>query len=234
MEPYTQRLCILILSVITLTPKQKMALTFTLRGVETKNTMNLSKKTTAATGKPSERLIKSTKSLIIKAPTKEHSFFERSSLRSSLRLRFNEVLVNKRGEEYPLDCNYGCDWCRRHFETPPMGIPLSFRLGEDGISRYQCDGYFCCFECTLAFIRKDNHAYARGRDPLFRDSEPLLKNMYAKLHPGKKLLEAVDWRLLRDNGGDISQQEEETARQTPYIRTANVKLTPMAVVYQQY
>jgi len=212
-----------------------MSLSFTLRGVELKNTtMNLSKKMAAPGGKPCERLIKSTKSLIIKAPTKEHAFFERSSLRSSLRSRFNEVLVNKKGEEYPTDCNYGCDWCRRHFETPPMGVPLNYRLGEDGIYRYQCDGYLCCFECTLAFIRRDNSAYVRGRDPLFRDSEPLLKNMFAKLYPGKKLHEAVDWRLLRDNGGDISQQEEESACHNPYLRTANVKLTPMSVVYQQY
>lgn len=211
-----------------------MSLPFTLRGVETKNTMNLSKKPTTGNAKPSERLIKSTKSLVIKAPTKENSFFERSGLRSSLRSRFNEVLVNRKGEEYPLDCTYGCDWCRRAFETPPMGVPLNYRLGVDGIYRYQCDGYFCSFACTLAFIRRDNSAYAGGRDPLFRDSEPLLRNMFAKLYPGKKLYEAIDWRLMRDNGGDITQQEEDHAQKTPYIRTANVKLTPMAVTYQQY
>jgi len=210
-----------------------MSLTFTLKGVDSKTTSNI-KRSLPTGGKPSERLIKSTKSLIIKAPAKEHSFFERSNIRSSLRSRFNEVLVNKKGDEYPSDCNYPCDWCRRQFETPPMGIPLNYRLGRDGIYRYQCDGYHCSFECALAFIRKDNCAYARGRDPLYRDSEPLLRNMFAKLYPGRKLYEAIDWRLMRDNGGDISQQEEETTRQTPYIRTANVKITPMSVTYQQY
>ena len=211
-----------------------MSLTFTLKGVDAKNTMNLTKKTTVSSSKPTERLIKSTRSLIIKAPTKEHSFFERSNLRGALRSRFNEVLVTKKGEEYPIDCNYGCDWCRRHFETPPLGIPINYRLGADGVYRYQCDGYHCSFECALAFIRRDNSSYARGRDPLYRDSEPLLKNMFAKLYPNKKLLEAIDWRLMRDNGGDITQQEEEVARQTPYIRTTNVRITPMAVSYQQY
>jgi hypothetical protein len=225
---------VLIVLALFLLPRNYMSLTFTLRGVDTKGTTNLQKKQAAGTSKPSERLIKSTKSLIIRAPTKEHSFFERSALRTSLRSRFNEVLVNKRGDEYPLDCHYGCDWCRRQFETPPLGIPLNYRLGEDGAYRYQCDGYHCSFECALAFIRRDNTALPRRRDVLYRDSEPLLKNMFHKLYPDRKLYEAVDWRLMRDNGGDLSQQEEESARITPYTRTANVKLTPMAVVYQQY
>ena len=210
-----------------------MSLTFTLKGVDSKNTSTI-KRALPLGGKPSERLIRSTKSLVIKTPVKEHSYFERSNLRSTLRCRFNEVLVNKKGEDYPLDCNYGCDWCRRHFETPPLGIPLNYKLNVDGIYRYQCDGYHCSFECALAFIRKDNSAYVRGRDPLYKDAEPLLRNMFAKLYPTKDLHEAIDWRLMRDNGGDIVQQEEEAAQQTPYIRTANVRLTPMAVSYQQY
>lgn len=204
-----------------------MSLLFTLRGVDTKKGSTL-KRTTVPT---TERLIKSTKTLVIKAPNEKHSFFERSNIRGTLKTRFNEVLTTKQGEEYPIECQYPCDWCRKHFESPPIGIPLNYKIGSDGIFRYQCDGYCCSFECALAVIRSDNSAYARGRDPLYRDAEPLLKNVYAKLYPDKKLVPALDWRLMRNNGGDITQSEEHHHSQ--YVRTCNLKMVPIGVTYQQ-
>jgi hypothetical protein len=136
------------------------------------------------------------------------------------------VFVNKSGEEYPDGCNYPCDYCRRQFDTAPMGVPLSYQKQHTGVNAYKCDGYLCCFECVLAFIRTEG-----CRDPLYTDSENLLRNMFAKLYPGRKLRMQQDWRLLRDNGGDTT--DEEAARFTPYVRTANVKLTPMSVIYQR-
>lgn len=206
-----------------------MSLTFTLKGVDTKNTMTLNKRSGS---RVVDGLIKSTKPLVIKAPKPEANLFERSNLRNCLKARFNEVLINKKGEEYPVDANYPCDWCRRQFDDKPLGIPLSYCVREDGAYIYKCDGYFCSFECSLAFVRRDASGYAHRRDPLYRHSESLLKSMFDKLYPGSKLREAPDWRLLRDNGGDLG--DEEVAKRSRYYRTANVKLTPMSVLYQQY
>lgn len=207
-------------------------LSFTLRGVEKSSGtgMVLSKKTSGRPG--TEKLIKSTKSLVIKTTKPESSFFDRSNLKNCLRARFNDVLVNKKGVEYPSDCRYPCDWCRRQFDHEPLGIPLSYRKREDGTNAYTCDGWLCSFECTLAFVRRDASAYAGGRDPLYRDAEAFLFNLFTKLYPTRKLRAAPDWRLLRDNGGDLG--DGDAAKFTPYIRTANVKITPMSVIYQQY
>lgn len=202
-----------------------MSLTFTLHGVETKPTTTLSK-----SGR-SEKLIKSTRSLVIKQARPDNPFFDRSNISSALKCRFNDVMVNKKGEEYPLDCNYGCDWCRRQFDTPPLGIPLTYRKKDNGVNAYTCDGYHCSFECVLASIRNEVSKSLRMRYPLYKDSEYILQNMFNKLYPGQKLKPQQDWRLLRDNGGDST--DEEVAKFTPYVKTPNVKLTPMSVVYQQ-
>jgi len=206
-----------------------MSLTFTLKGVETKNSVTLAKRNGV---RATDKLIKSAKPLVIKTPKTEPSFFDRSNLKNALKARFNEVLVGKKGEEYPVDCHYPCDWCRRQFDCMPLGIPINYRLRDNGLHAYKCDGYLCSFECALAFVRRDASGSHHRRDPLYRDSEALLKSMFVKLHGDKKLREACDWRLLRDNGGDLG--DEEAAKFTRYYRTPNVRVTPMSVVYQQY
>jgi len=198
-------------------------LSFTLHGVDDKFETGLLK-----SKKPLDKLIKSNKSLALKGG--KASFQDRTGLSQDLLGRFNEVLKNKKGIGYPEECCYPCDWCRRRFDTAPLGIPLSYRINEQGSYVYLCDGYLCSFECALAFIRRDNSAYAYGRDPLYQESEVLLMNLFSKLYPDKVLREAQDWRLLRDNGGDLT--DEEGAKFTPYVRTANIVVIPATVLYQ--
>lgn len=68
---------------------------------------------------------------------------------------------------------------------------------------YVVDGMFCSFNCVMAYIE------ANQRDPFYRDSEYLLRNMYRAL-TGKEmpiLTTAPHWRLLKCYGGAMSIDE---------------------------
>lgn len=179
-----------------------------------------------------KNLIKSTKKLVVKSkPT--NPLQEKGTLRILLKSRFNEVFVNKKGEEYPYECKYGCDWCRRSFDHSPMGIPLKYTRLINGEGFYKMDGWLCSFECSLAFVRNENLKSTSNADSLYRESEHLLFSLYNKLYPdGAGLKPAPDWRLFRDNGGDLDDQDLTSAKQHTYFRTANIKIAPMCVVYQ--
>ena len=171
--------------------------------------------------KPIDKLIKSTKSLVIK--NKGEISIDKNNFKHHLKQSFGSVLVNKNGAEYPDDCKYLCFWCRKNIQGNPMGVPISVFILPDGTKQYICDGWLCGFECTLAFIRK-------YKDPLYINSEVLLTNLFYKLYPGKELKEAVDWRLLKRNGGDLD--DSEASKCTQYHRTTNIRLTPVSVYYQ--
>ncbi|KAI9190672.1 uncharacterized protein BJ171DRAFT_591342 [Polychytrium aggregatum] len=56
-----------------------------------------------------------------------------------------------------------CWWCAHHIEGNPVGYPTKMR-GE----KYECRGYFCSFECAMAYVR----------DKPCKQSIPLLGSMY--------------------------------------------------------
>uniref|UniRef100_A0A6C0KED2 Uncharacterized protein n=1 Tax=viral metagenome TaxID=1070528 RepID=A0A6C0KED2_9ZZZZ len=68
---------------------------------------------------------------------------------------------------------------------------------------YLTDGCFCSFNCTLAFIKDNNH------NLFYKDSQSLLHSLYYQLIGKKvgKLLPSPHWRLLKDFGGNMSIQE---------------------------
>lgn len=195
---------------------------FTLKGVETgKNPGGI------------KNLIKSTKKLIMK-PKQDGILQERAGFHSILKTRFNIAFLDKKGEEYPIDCTYPCDWCRRYFEHVPVGIPIKYNKLVNGESHYFMDGWLCSFECALAFVFNENLKSSRFSDPIYKDSEYLIVNLYNKLYPGSEpLKKAPDWRLFRDNGGDLDELElSGEYKQHIYYRTPNVKITPLCVIYQ--
>lgn len=127
-----------------------------------------------------------------------------------------------------------CCWCRKKF-TPneaPVGIPTYFLKDEKGKTIFYCDRLECnTYECALAVLRNGQQVRQR-KDPLYMDSEQLLK-LQCKMDTGHdNLQEALDWRLYHKNGGHLS--DEEYFRGThKYRRTSNIVSLPIKVAYIQ-
>jgi hypothetical protein len=72
---------------------------------------------------------------------------------------------------------------------------------------YLTDGIFCSFNCTLSFIKSNNH------NIFYKESMSLLHSLYYDF-VGKqmaKIIQAPDWRILKDYGGSL---DIETFRST--------------------
>lgn len=66
-------------------------------------------------------------------------------------------------------------------------------------SYYLTDGIFCSFNCTLSFIKNNNH------NSFYKESMSLLHSLYHDFVGKKmaKIIQAPDWRLLKDYGGSL-------------------------------
>lgn len=121
-----------------------------------------------------------------------------------------------------------CLYCRYPIGENCVPLPLKLINGELLISEEP----FCSFQCCLAGLRREQGLSFVFRDPLYKDSEHLLKYFYAKEHGEDKVLrEALDWRLLDINGGPLSR-EEYTKENISYMRTTNI-IVPVKVCYMQ-
>jgi hypothetical protein len=68
---------------------------------------------------------------------------------------------------------------------------------------YEVDGFFCSFNCCLAFINENKN------DSLYKHSKNLLKKIYFdifKIYPNN-FHPSPSWRLLKDYGGKLSIEE---------------------------
>lgn len=78
-----------------------------------------------------------------------------------------------------------------------------FCLELNPMNYYITDGVFCSFNCCYAFIDNNN------KNPIYNQSENLLKKMYYDLFPNYtvKLIKAPHWRLLKEYGGELTIEE---------------------------
>ena len=78
-----------------------------------------------------------------------------------------------------------------------------FTLEVQPSNYYITDGIFCSFNCCYAFV------LSRKKDPIYSQSESLLKKMYYDLFPNYEinLQPAPHWRLLQAYGGELSIDE---------------------------
>ena len=80
------------------------------------------------------------------------------------------------------------------------------RIIIDQKGYYETYGYFCSFNCCMAFVI-DNRS-----NPVFRNSKFLLLSVYSKFTGLNKEIEpAPDWRTLRDYGGTLTIEEFRSA-----------------------
>ena len=124
-----------------------------------------------------------------------------------------------------------CMWCRRDLTTPPIGIPVSMEIKNETIYFHTEDAYDT-FECAFASLKRlysCNHIY---KDPFYMDSEQMLNCMYKRMYPEEtnKIQEAKDWRLLKSNGGPLSDTDYDN-HSHKYITTNSIITLPVKRQY---
>lgn len=127
---------------------------------------------------------------------------------------------------------YQCLNCGHQFEHDPIGVPLRMKEtsnDNEKITQYISDGCHCTFECALSTIRRYYPTSRRYRDPLYMDSEQMLRHMFSILYPNEKLQVAQDTRLLKPNGP--LSYETWSHKKHSYYRTTSIVLHPSKIQY---
>lgn len=99
---------------------------------------------------------------------------------------------------------------------------------------YETDGAFCSFNCCLSYILDNKH------DPLYKDSEMLLKRIFMQTYSTEKahILPAPHWRLLKSFGGILSIDDfRENCKNTHFISDGivrpEIRTFPIGHVYEE-
>jgi len=104
-----------------------------------------------------------------------------------------------------------CLYCKRKINKTPIGIPISMETNNKTKEiKFHVDGTYCNFNCMFADFKRINDTSRIYKDPLYMDAEQLIHVMFHKMYPKqekKRIREAPDWRLLRENGGPLTDKE---------------------------
>lgn len=98
---------------------------------------------------------------------------------------------------------YTCLWCRRkkHNEEP---VRIPFKLEKlNNMIFVHVMFTTCTYNCALAEI--ENRLIRFPHDKNYEESKLLIKLLFAKVYPGKKLEPSPDYLILEDNGGPVSK-----------------------------
>ncbi len=116
--------------------------------------------------------------------------------------RFVDFYTNKEYSELP---KIGCYWCHLPI-SHIIGIPIEIAtINNETV--YKMIDYYCSFQCAMAAINENNKLMERFRNPKMKDSEVILRFLYDKICPGKRLVPSPDFRLLKANGGPLTEEE---------------------------
>jgi len=119
-----------------------------------------------------------------------------------------------------------CLWCRGPIEEP-IGIPVRLTIDTEGVYHFLVDRpYYCSFECCFAEICLNNSRCIR--DPLYYDSEQMLRLWFRRAVGDTELIAAPDWWLLDENGGPLSRKDWSSHR---YTRMSGIITAPIKVTY---
>lgn len=100
----------------------------------------------------------------------------------------------------------------------------------DRTEKFITDGFFCSFNCALAFI--NDHI----GDPIYEKSESLLKLMYIKLFDREptNLIPAPHWRMLKCHGGPLSETEYlNTFNRILFADRGHIHFSPIGFMYEE-
>jgi len=120
-----------------------------------------------------------------------------------------------------------CMYCRHPVGEKCVYIPIKFV--KEGLLT-GLDPH-CRNECALSSLHREQGLSFITRDPLYKDSEYLLKYLHSLEYGDEPLEEALDWRLLNINGGPLTRKEYAKTN-LGYSRTTNI-IVPCKVCYAQ-
>ena len=126
--------------------------------------------------------------------------------------------------------NTKCYYCRRKFSGPMLGSPVKYERfftdNQDEILVFHCVTCDCSFECANSsidfYVPEDQRALART----------ILNFAFEKSHPGKTLKKALDWRLLKENGGSL-EESDYISNTHRYVKLSNVVFCPIKNIYEK-
>lgn len=87
---------------------------------------------------------------------------------------------------------------KENVDTNNIANTLNFNIIP---SQYEVFGFFCSFNCCIAFIKDNKH------DSKFDDSEMLLMKILIENTTKKKIIPAPHWSVLVAFGGEIDIEE---------------------------
>ena len=122
-----------------------------------------------------------------------------------------------------------CFYCRRKFDTVPIGIPIDFHpsvyvdkndpkrikklttketttLNDDStvkLDYFDVDGIVCSFNCIFAFI-DENPSHLYTKTPYL---VPQMYKMIFGKFPSEQIFKSPSWRLRKEYGGVLSDEE---------------------------
>jgi hypothetical protein len=157
-----------------------------------------------------------------------------------------QVIATSNSIPYSIYMNNGqnlpvggeCMYCRKKFETDALGIPTRMKEYRDSNNRlslifYMDDCSYCSFECAFAALKFYSNGQANVYDPLYMDSEQLLRYLYSIVYPNAgHLRESPDRRLHQRFNGPL-EDDAFYSNKHAYIRTSNVILAPLKVQYSR-
>lgn len=130
-----------------------------------------------------------------------------------------------------------CGYCGREFQSEALGIPTQMReiyspAGPE-LHCYMDDCCYCSFECVFAGWKSFHRGHARYHDPLYMDSEQILRYIYSLAYPNGGILRAApDRRLSTRFNGPLNDEAFHSKKHT-YCRLPNVIMAPVKVQYQR-
>lgn len=124
-----------------------------------------------------------------------------------------------------------CSWCRGEIKNNAVGLPVSITSNQKTVTFQVDQPYYCRFECALSGLKRELSAFHLYRDPLYMDSEQMLRLMFKLMYPeAGQLQSAHDWKLHQRNNGPLNDEEFYSGTHT-YIRMPNIITLPVKVLY---
>jgi len=149
----------------------------------------------------------------------------------STRAEGREIVIATSGcrlydqEEFCLECL----WCRYPINRDHVPVLIPHKMKEEKVDGQIVEIYYgtdhhCNFNCAMAHIENSNNYN--------RDNELLLLNLFEFIHPGKKLVSANDYRLLKKNGGSLDYDKWKVENYR-YKNSHKAILLPHKIEYER-
>ena len=132
-----------------------------------------------------------------------------------------------------------CLLCGIEFFTDPERIPLYMEdrylpSSDNGemtkVTIVWGDGNYCCPDHCFTAIRRHNNLSYRYRESIYRESEPLYRNICKERYPDLQLKE-IDLRLLKRFGGLVASESD--FKKYTYNRMSSFMVVPVKIAYER-